>query len=250
MNILTLGDTHADFQNLKNWVTYCSLNGIHVIVQVGDFGRFPRLPEYASFVPDISKYAAEKNVCIYFVHGNHDDLHSLFQENGRYNGDTLAYIDSNVVWCPTGVPFMIGGLNCTAIGGAYSIDQHSRIEGVDWFPEEMLNYSDGLKCTSLENIDVVFSHDCPAEVDLDIDLMSGTDSNRYQLQYIVDHLQPKILFHGHYHMSHDSRMNATRVIGLNCNGRPRQAAIFNTIDMSVNVLDECDLRGKILKENI
>lgn len=250
MNILILGDTHADFHNLKNWIAYCALKGIHTILQVGDFGYFPRLPEYASFVAETSKYAAEKNVCIYFVHGNHDDLHSLFNDHGRYGDEHLIYLASHVVWVPTGVPFKMGNRNCVAIGGAYSIDQHSRIAGVDWFPEETLNYGDGLKCTSLVNIDVIFSHDCPADVDLNIDLMPGTDSNRYQLQYIVDHLQPRILFHGHYHMSHDTRMNATRVIGLNCNGRPRQAAIFNTMDMTVNILDECDLSGKILKDNL
>ena len=143
----------------------------------------------------------------------------------------------------------MGGLNCAAIGGAYSIDQHSRIAGVDWFPEETLTYGDSMKCDVLQNIDVLFTHDCPAEVDLGIDLMPGTDSNRYQLQYIVDHVQPKILFHGHYHFHHDTQMNATRVVGLNCNGRSRQAAIFNTMDMTVTVLSDCDLSGKILKEN-
>ena len=250
MNILVLGDTHADYNNLKNWIDYCYLKGIHSIFQVGDFGHFPRLSEYSSFTKDVSLYAKQKNVCIYFVHGNHDGLHSLFNEHGRYGNDCLIYLHSHVVWVPTGVPFTLGGLNCAAIGGAYSIDQHSRIAGVDWFPEETLNYSDMLKCDALENVDVLFTHDCPAEVDLDIDLMPGTDSNRYQLQYIVDHLQPKVLFHGHYHMSHDTQMNATRVIGLNCNGRSRQAAIFNSADMTVDILNECDLSGKILKDNL
>ena len=253
MKFLVLGDTHGNLRNFQQWIDYCVFYDIRLIFQVGDFGYFPNLSDYDQFVPDLNKYASARNIKIMFVHGNHDDLSDLYNGHGRYGNGKVIQIASNVYWTPTGVPFDIEDLHCMSVGGAYSIDQHMRTAGIDYFPEETLTWGDVEQCCiHPEKFDIIFSHDCPSEVDLDIDLIPGADSNRHQLQAIVEHCKPKWLFHGHYHHFHDTVMkigkNKTRVIGLNRDGRNFQAATFSTLTNEIKIIKDFHILGQILRD--
>lgn len=67
----------------------------------------------------------------------------------------------------------------------------------------------------------MFSHDVPFEVNLFLKDDPETISNRKMLSSIVNHVQPKILIHGHYHRFYDMNClmdyGICRMIGLDCN---------------------------------
>lgn len=92
-------------------------------------------------------------------------------------------------------------------GGAASIDRNVRIEGFDWFPEEIptrAEYEEGLdnleKCDY--KVDYIISHTAPREVAAALGY--GEDSTdeialRRYLQQIADEADYEKWFFGHFH---------------------------------------------------
>lgn len=241
--ILVLGDTHVDLNNVKLWLEYCVNHGIKTIFQVGDFGHYPNIPDLAFFIKAVSDYATELGVTIYFVHGNHDNIQDLTYNYG--GGLTVEEIAPSIFWTPTGVPFELEGVRMMAVGGAWSIDGWKNIPNVDYFPEETLTYADVHKACSTSRIEVLFCHDCPSSVDLNIDMHDEASNNRENLQVIVDEVCPKILFHGHYHFRHDTVIYNKRKARIEVHGLAGnkelpcdQAVIFYPEDMKVVSYEE------------
>lgn len=244
MRILVLGDTHCD--------THCDTKFINefvnplavksecdVIIQVGDFGFWPAMMmgdhkhSYRGFAPFIEA-CDNLPVPIYFLAGNHENHDALDLAESRSLLVDEVFISSNVIYRPTGATWEWDGVRCLAVGGAHSIDKEYRTTGIDWFPQELITDEQETKASSVGKVDVIFSHDAPANVDLYPhfpDQARGfwvepqTEINRRKLQNIIDATEPSRVYHGHWHLDYTDKINndSIDVYGLDCNMRHKQS---------------------------
>lgn len=157
MRIMVLGDIHAEWNSLN---TLINSKKPDIILQCGDWGYWKNFHglqvsngKGGTYKFDLYGVKNHKTK-IYFADGNHEDHWSLMkldnneiQPNIFYmkRGSTLTLPDERVV---------------LFIGGANSIDKHSRTFGVDWFPEEVITNKD-INNLPDTKVDIVISHTCP-----------------------------------------------------------------------------------------
>ena len=232
MKIAFAGDWHGNHRYAKKAINYAAKNGADVIIQVGDFGVWS---PHESFIGTVNRAADQYNLQVFFVDGNHEDHPWLNSQPVREDG--FRVLHDNVAHIPRGTLWTWDGVNFLGLGGAHSVDRQWRRDGVEWFPEETLTYGQAFHAgTTPENIDVMITHDCPAGVE--IPGISGNphgfpkeeialaEKHRELLGYVVDRLQPKILVHGHYHVSYSDMLDRTVIRGLDCDGRPLDKNIW------------------------
>jgi Icc-related predicted phosphoesterase len=104
------------------------------------------------------------------------------------------------------------------VRGAESIDKHIRIEGLDWFANEELSYSEQLEAFD-EYIkvkpEIVVSHDCPQSVMEKLFGYPEKSQTRTMLEMMFQEHQPQLWVFGHHHRSKDVQINGTRFVCLN-----------------------------------
>ena len=177
-----IGDVHANFNRYLEIIQGCTAS-----IQVGDFGvGFGPVP----FVPDGHL----------FIRGNHD----------------------NPELCRTTRHWAIDGtyFNGTFfLGGGFSVDQHSRTEGVDWWRTEEMTISELNKHLDLyiqRRPRVVVSHECPSsvvqKVISDRSWYSGDSRTAQALGAMYDFHQPELWVFGHWHQSVDVKIGNTRFV--------------------------------------
>ena len=203
MKIIVTGDIHAQFGQLN---TFINNKKPDILLCCGDFGYFPDEKLYSL------KRIKPKDTKIYWCPGNHERWDLLEERFGR-RGLIPIEIKPNIFYCPIGSYLKIEGKNILFIGGADSIDKDSRIIGIDWFPQEILNMNDVdfILNNSKERVDIIISHTCPDCFD-----MSRTerfdkwnDPSRKALDIILKQLNPKLYFFGHWHFSLKGKFKGT-----------------------------------------
>ncbi len=106
-----------------------------------------------------------------------------------------------------GQVYDIDGIRIFTFGGAVSIDKSYRVEGLDWFRDEVPNreeYEEGME--NLERcgfkVDYIFSHTGPSEVMAELGYgewsEDETELRRY-LQRVADWTSFKEWYFGHFH---------------------------------------------------
>jgi predicted phosphodiesterase len=201
INVLYIGDMHGAWhraiETLNSVVSDCKDRGYRIdrIVQVGDFGFWPRLEKMPGMEIDLG-------IPFYFIDGNHDDhdiLNVMVENNSpfphhKYKG--VKYIERCTIMD-----------NVFHLGGAESIDKHMRTYGVDWSPMENIRSSDYYKAVSHDQkCDVMVCHETSdagfnilmADKSMSKDTPDGK-SNRSIISALIDHFDAKMLVHGHYH---------------------------------------------------
>lgn len=188
-----IGDIHGLFY------TYCELIEMYneyPTIQVGDFGwGFP--DDNPDEINELNqKMAAGDHK---WIRGNHDNPHipNEFRiPDGTYDEETGIF----------------------HLGGAYSVDRHSRIEGVDWWPEEELSIVEFNKAidTFIEKKPrVVVTHDGPTEILKSMfpwfhdDFGSRT---RQALDSMLEHHQPELHIFGHWHYTTEVKVGPTTFV--------------------------------------
>lgn len=147
-------------------------------------------------------------VTVLFIDGNHENHHRLNDYPvDEWMGGKVHVIESGIIHLMRGQVYNIKGTTFFTFGGAASIDRHVRIEGFDWFPEEIptrAEYEEGLdnleKCDY--KVDYIISHTAPREVAAALGY--GEDSTdeialRRYLQQIADEADYEKWFFGHFH---------------------------------------------------
>jgi hypothetical protein len=187
-----IGDIHGRF------VEYFEvIKDLEESIQLGDFGLGFGNRNFGDdyYKEEVKKYPNHK-----FIRGNHDNP-QVCNSMPNCLGD-FGYIEK---------------LDLFYVAGAYSIDRHIRIEGVDWWKEEELDYATFQKVVDLyEQVkpSIVISHDCPMDV---IPYMSGKpirNSTSSNLNYLFYKHQPKKWYFGHHHLSKDLLIEKTNFICL------------------------------------
>lgn len=218
------GDWHRDLPWSLNAVHWAARqHDVDTILHVGDFGY----DFSGDFLYELNKKLKSLNVMLYFVEGNHDS--SDFLRGYSIDATTgFREIRSNILHIPRGHRWEWSGVSFLGIGGAVSVDKARRVEGVSWWRDEVISYSEAQRAIDGGRADVILSHDCPAGVDIPdlsktshwfpVEQIRESDAHRQQLRAIVDAVQPSSLYCGHYHKRHDEMLNATQVRILHCNG--------------------------------
>lgn len=177
-----IGDTHA------KWEQYLPLTEGVDSVQVGDFGIGFRP------VPDLNPRAR-------FIRGNHDN-----PEMARAHPNWIAdgTVENDIMY----------------IGGALSIDQAHRVEGVSWWRDEELSIAEWNRIINIANFTkprVIVTHDCPESVipDLFTNALPVCSITQQALDIILEQNAPDIWIFGHWHYSKDVTIGKTRFICLN-----------------------------------
>ena len=143
MKLLLVGDTHCSQTALAQAINFASEQELDAIFQVGDFGFWPKVRNGKDFV----RMADESPVPIYALPGNHEDWDEWDEwvEHGfrsPADGFILRSCTSKLYLSPRVHSWTWDGLRFGVLGGAYSVDRSLRVEGVDWFEQEVPQFSD------------------------------------------------------------------------------------------------------------
>lgn len=231
--VLIAGDWHGNgafatavIDHLPDFIP----NGPRILLHVGDFGIWPGDAFYLSAVDEALE---EVDAELWFVDGNHechDRLTGLMQQRELEDRRTSPYrINSRIKWLPRGYRWQWHGRTWLALGGATSVDRPIRTPGRDWWPQESISYDDFLAATSRGKADVMVTHDCPKDVPLPLPTLiphwwelGPAEEHRRVLRQVALEVKPEWLFHGHYHLYHDTTVDLgwgdMRTIGLDCDG--------------------------------
>lgn len=191
-----VGDIHSKYEQYLNIIW-----NVDKSIQIGDFGF-----DYSIF--ERENIGANHR----FIAGNHDHHFNLI-ENPPANYIGRWKIENDILY----------------IGGGCSIDRVYRTEGIDWFPNEELSYTEQeaiLKELDIygRDIKLVLSHEAPSRIChrignhkilVDYGFEPNWTSNTAKfLDHVIDIIKPDIFCHGHMHIRHRTKMNGIEFIGL------------------------------------
>lgn len=231
---MALGDTHGDRGFTKLAITWAAENGVDRIVQVGDFGYWPRINSGQTFVADVGKHANQLGVPFYWLDGNHDD-HDMIDGTIRTRGEgMISHGKYPITFIDRGHSWDWGGVRFGAFGGAFSIDRWGRIEhggGWGWFAQEM---PDPTKIEMLGKVDVLFTHDAPIVPPGKYATgFKRDDTSLLSQRTVYDALLSSgasLLIHGHWH--HNERYKVAdaviQALDMNQAGLYAAAVVFDT----------------------
>ncbi|MET8430127.1 metallophosphoesterase [Nocardia sp. NPDC004860] len=202
--IAIAGDWHANQHHAKRAIRWAAEQGAQAILHVGDFA-FDMRP---NFFAAVQCALEDTGLVLGWVDGNHDH-HERLSELVAEHGRTAIPLRPNIFYLPRGYRWTWNGVRFLALGGAHSVDRPWRVPGREWWHGETISYDDARNATSGGPVDVMVCHDVPAGVRIpcieanplgfpqrEIEL---AEQHRQLLRIIVDQVQPKHLFAGHYH---------------------------------------------------
>ena len=204
MKTLVVGDLHGDWGSLNQLINKKQPN---LVLQCGDFGHWPAL-EALSKVRYGEKHwnlqgVKAQDAHVLWCDGNHEDHWHLQENNVNYPG---------VTYMPRGSVRMLPDQRMVMfIGGAQSVDREQRVLGVDWFPEEVISYSEADRIMEYGGpVDIVISHTCPVEFDIPGTYYKHNDPSRKVLSMVLEMYKPDLWYFGHWHTNVRGKYRNTR----------------------------------------
>lgn len=182
-----------------------------VIMQMGDFGFWPG-NSGKKFIHRVNKSLAEHEKYAFITAGNHEDYRQIkqFRSVPRMEGCVYHPDYPRIVVLKRGYRWSWNDLNLISVGGANSIDRFLRVPGTGWWEGEQISDDDVRYATEGGSADIMFSHDAPMGIEIvgshrdgagwDAESIEYSNRSRHQLRRITDVVQPRRLFHGHYHL--------------------------------------------------
>lgn len=189
-NILLVGDVHGYFDDLNKII---SSENPDLILQVGDFGYWPRFEGYDLLNVKKPWYMQINNgpIPIYWCDGNHEDHWELKKIH------SAPEVLPNIFYMPRGsVLTLKDGTNIMFMGGAESIDKQHRTMGHDWYPEESISQRDIMDLPDVD-VDIMISHSAP--MDFNISYAKEREASRLALSVLLHQYKPKLWYFGHFH---------------------------------------------------
>lgn len=211
MKIFTIGDIHADFGALNQFINKKKPD---IILQCGDFGWWPhrhgteKITRNRRFDQYSLKPGATK---VYWCDGNHENHYDLKERMKASPGQPLEIPVRGCHYMPRGsVLTLPNGKTVLFFGGAMSTDKEGRIEGDDWWAEEIPTSADlDSARTQVEahggRVDIVISHTAPVAFlrqlpKNKIDPIRFEDPTVALLDAALQEFRPGRWFFGHFHL--------------------------------------------------
>lgn len=204
-----LGDLHGDVEHLFIAARNFAARGVHVIVQLGDFGVVWPGENWQKNLDRISRRLTGLGIVLYVVDGNHEGFQLLYDFPVDAHG--ARPLRHNIVHLPRGYRTVLASGRVLAIlGGGNSIDRDLREPGVSWWPEESIT-DDDLAALGDEPADIVLGHQAPLHVpDLDREIEPArnwwpasvvhyAEAGRQMFHRGFLAVRPSLSVGGHYH---------------------------------------------------
>lgn len=203
--MIICGDIHGEFKGFEEFLFNFEKE---IIIQAGDNAYYW---DYVS-TPKLNTYGNK----VYFVPGNHENWDRIESEIGRH-GLFPVEVAKNIFICPIGSTLQINNKTILFIGGADSIDKHTRILGHTWWRQEILTNIDlDYIYDNVEKADIIISHTCPNSFDVGFQYVQKLhDPTRIVLEEILYKYKPELWIFGHWHHNLKGNHTNTNYIGLN-----------------------------------
>ena len=224
--VAVAGDWHGDRAWANARLQSLGERGIDCVLHVGDFGIWPGTTG-KQYLRMIEAVCDKYDIALLVVPGNHEDwgrLTTLWANPKRQAEDGSGlplYLTDHVAVLPRGWRWQMGGRSFVALGGAPSVDLHSRDIGRDWWPQEQMTQEDVDRTVAGGYADVMVTHDAPGppwatppvEAILSSNPMGWPDRaldyariGRERVTEAFLGVKPRLLVHGHYHCSGQATM--------------------------------------------
>ncbi len=268
--VLMVGDTHGNDDHWEKVVVPSARSRrTDIILQLGDFGYWPRISDGERFLAwvdrslqELSRDLGREMVCV-FVDGNHEDHLELNKLAPRSDG--FVPVTDRILWAPRGLRWEWAGVRFLALGGAFSIDRKYRAMNsghYGWFGEEMITTEQASIAMDGGECDVLVSHDAPLwcrqfliPVGVPaVGLFPDSDANSKLLQDVVRVVKPKQLWHGHYHSFVDVELDISRpfssdpkepirIVGLACDELDKSCSLLTLPELTITHFSSLAIDG-------
>jgi hypothetical protein len=226
--IFMMGDVHG---NLR-WVLHAldeasslftrACETHRIIIQLGDFGFKPVASNRDLQV--VNAKLAERDMELWFIDGNHDfhpDLQALQDFSSQFDDLRTREVTGihlpgllRIRYLPRGTRWTWAGKRWLAVGGAVSVDRRLRTTGRDWWLEEEITPEQATAIIKDGPADVLLSHDCPRSwfpwdrlgppAEAWKPVLADARLHSARLEQIARGTGVTRVFHGHYHIDHDT----------------------------------------------
>lgn len=223
--VFLTGDTHGAVQNFVN--AYNAIKTVKtkdgeekILVVLGDAGLNYYLDQRDVDKKNIiSKIFSDTTILC--IHGNHEARPQnipSYKTKRWHNG--LVYYEPeypNILFAIDGFIYTLNERKCLVCGGAYSVDKYYRLEhGLNWFWDEQPDRrtKDTIRqCMDIINwnVDVVFTHTCPASYEPKEMYLGGVDQSKVDktteefLEELRKNMMYKRWYCGHWHCDKEDR---------------------------------------------
>lgn len=211
MSAYVVSDIHGNFTKLfRDLLKYYSNCKVFVAGDCG-FG-FYKYNYYRNMFTKYNPMLEKKNIKVYFMRGNHDDP-SYFSKQRLKFKNLILVRDYEIID------------RILFIGGAISIDKMFRVDNEDYWKDERVFKKEEIEFLDksnidFSNVDIVISHEAPMNANPKIDagicisneLKEEIDECKSILQSVLDEINPKKWYYGHYHKYNSETINNTEVI--------------------------------------
>ena len=172
------GDTHIPIDikklNTTKWPEQKKLDKSDVLIQLGDFGGiwYPEENKKSNEDKYWCNWLAKKNFTFCFIDGNHEnhDMLNSFPIIEKWGGKVHEIKTKNgfIYHLMRGEVYTINNKKIMTIGGATSQDKESRIEFINWWPNEILSKKEeDYVLNQLDKhpqLDYILTHTCPTYI--------------------------------------------------------------------------------------
>jgi len=173
-HIYTTGDTHGDFRrfSFRNFKRGKELTKKDFMIINGDFGGIWYFKDHHKHPGEIRQleWLNNKPWTTLFVDGNHENF-TLLKEFPEvpFHGGVAGKISDSIYHLKRGEIYTLNGLKFFCIGGASSIDKLQRVDGVSWWPEELLSYAEEANISKnldrcQNTVDYIITHTAPTSI--------------------------------------------------------------------------------------
>lgn len=261
------GDTHGNLAHSTYLVMTALANDCDRVFVLGDFGFWEHTKKGVKFLDSLNEYAAERNVVVYFLDGNHDKTSLLVERySDQVDDEGFLLVRPNIRYAGRGHRWTWDSVRFASFGGAYSVDKEWRLHEEEfnagkygfkegdreflWFPEE--EFSDEEMDLWLEDdshVDVILAHDKPRGANPKWNRKDFVECvpNQDRLMRACRVLRPSLFMHGHLHHFYTdemwygagpySRMHVTKVVGLLPDPEAGDSGHYPNKKLSWQVLD-------------
>lgn len=228
--VLAAGDWHMNTDRAVGVIKSAGMRGIGIVIQLGDFGFWVPGPNTDAHLDTINTACERHGVNLLWTDGNHECFPSLYDL--PLNDFGIRPVRDHIFHLPRGFRWTWHGRTWMALGGAHSVDKHTRTPGRSWWPEELLTDADTDRAISGGPVDVIVAHDCPDRVNIPGLAPDGffppaqlaiAAAHRERMGRVVDATGPGMLLHGHYHVRYNAVRSLpdgrqTAIVGLGDDG--------------------------------
>lgn len=206
------GDTHRDFERIFDFCEEYGTTSDDIVIILGDAGINYYLDESDN---ELKEELSMLPCSLFLVYGNHEERPDMIDsyEEQEWNGG-IVYVEEdypNLIFAKDGEIYNFDGRSAIVIGGAYSVDKMSRLQGsAPWFENEQPNeniqaYVERQLDKVNWTVDYVFTHTAPLKYEPREEFIPSINplfvdkSTEQWLDSIEDRVQYERWFLGHYH---------------------------------------------------